>query len=385
MSEAKNNIGKSYPHPALTTCILVATNSSNKFLSRLVSFKIFMEETLKDVQTVAIVLPRALTDEIVGAALALFLFFEKEKKSAVVFSEMPIPPVWKCLDSSPLLNQVPRSARSIIRINTAQNPIQEVSYEKNENEKNLSIIITSKNGGLTKNDLFIEHEKLKIDSVITVGAKNVASVGSVWKERPDLFYERPIVAIDNDLGTGQTIPEKTVALIKKISDTPYTPQIATALLFSLYAATGSLKKETASPPSLVLASELLTHKADHQMIAETFTENVPLEYLQLWGRACVRSKIEKEKPLFWSFVTADDFIKTGAPHEALSFVFKRMGEVFSLPTISVFLWQNVSTKKIHSYIVSAKRKLSPALGIKEEYPSFYEAEEHIRRLLHQIV
>lgn len=360
-----------------------------------------MNELLTTAQTVAIVLPKNLTDEIIGAALALFLFFKKQKKHPRIFSESPVPASYGCLDTAVLSGTHHPPGECVLTVDTLKTPIEEIRYETDDSTHTVNIIITSKHAPLTKNDLAFRESKNAIDAVIAVGAKNIASIGSVWQKHPDLFYEKPIVSVHADADT-ETIAEKTSALMKECApEESYDPKIATALLFSLFAKTDSLKRRETTPSSMALASELIAKNADHRAVAEyfalrqaqdvapqhdrAFPDETPLNLMQLWGRACVRSKLDPEKNVFWSFVTADDFLKTATNERDIPFVIDRISKTVPLPAAAVFLWQHADTKKVFPKIVARDPRIRHSVDIKKEYPSFLAAEEHIGTLLKSVL
>lgn len=342
-------------------------------------------ELLKTSSSVALVLPKNLTDEIVGAALALFLFFKHHHRAVGVFSESPIPNQWKCLDCSPLQSPYAQTlAEHTLIIDTSKHPIKEIRYEKDEEKNRLRIVVALPEGSrIRREDITIESSEPEYESIITVGAKNIASIGSVWRARPDIFYEKPLIAVHSETDQ-ENIAEKAAALMKQLSPQPYTPLIATALLFSLFAETNALKKSSSSSATL-FASELIAHDADHRRIAECLTEKPSLNVLRLWGRACARSKIDDALPVFWSVLTSEDFAATDTAPDSLPLIMRQM-EAHAPPTVaSVFLWQHPTLKTIRSAIISKSKALGEHLKTQAEYPSFLAAEEHIRSLLREIL
>lgn len=340
-------------------------------------------ELLKTAQSIAIVLPKNLSDEVIGVALALFLFFKKEHRAPIIFSEAKVPQSWKCLDLTVFETLGVSTAEHALIIDTAKHPIEEIRYEKDATKNLIKIILTTRNA-LKQNDITIESPNLLIDSIITVGAKNIEAIGSVWQKHPELFYEKSVVPVY--VNTDQeTLAEKSLELMKSLSDSPYTQDIATALLFSLFAETDSLKKLKALPHASELASELLAHHANHRTVADAFAKEPSMNLLQLWGRACVRSKIDRDLPVFWSVLIAEDFTKTNTSGDALPFVIQQMKKATALPAMSVFLWQHPKAKTIHPILASENVSLMSRVKPEAEYPTFIAAEEHIRKLLGEVL
>ena len=322
------------------------------------------KESLTHAKRIALVLPKILTDESVGAALALFLFFQKQEHEATVFSEGTIPERWKCLNTTILSHaSMEPSLCTVIAIDREKTPIREIRYENTLNTAFVEIVIIPERHPITAKDIAIEEKIIPPDSVITIAAKNISSIGSLWKEHPEIFYEKPVVALDSSDGSA-TLAEKTTELIRELSQdstsdkpqTPYTPAIATALLFSLFAETKCLKKQGTTKEAVALGTELVREGAEHARILENFAPAVPLPHIQLLGRACVRSKADHEKSIFWSFITAEDFVKTNTTPAIMPYIIEEMRGLFSMPRVAVFLWQDIATKLICPEIMIEGKK-----------------------------
>ncbi len=329
-------------------------------------------------ESIALVLPKNPDDDCIGAALACALHFQAEGKNILIFSETPVPDSWKCLDTKPLRASHSEMRGLVLSIDTRKRPISEIRYEKSDDGSALSIIIDSKDGALSPADIAIEGRRGSIGSVIAIGAKNISSIGAVWKDHPELFYEKPLISLDTD-EDHPTIAEKTFLFLKETSVKALEKDAATALLFSIFSKTDCLKNGDVRPSTLEAASELMRAGADQTRIARSLTSVGTLHEARLWGRACVRSKTENG--VFWSFLTADDFTKTATNPSSLSLVVNLMEKMFALPLISVFLWQDPKTKGVKPKILTKHKKASLAIDENAEFPTFLEAEEHIRQLL----
>ncbi len=342
------------------------------------------EHSLKNAKRLALVLPKILTDQSVGAALALFLFFKGQQNEITIFSDTPMPASWGCLDIRLLSEQSAGGGEcTVIAIDTKKTPIREVRYENIPGTDSLEIILVPEQRAIAKEDIAIEKKIMPPDSVITIAAKNISSIGSIWKRHPEIFYEKPVIAVDSS-DTGETLAEKTVEILKTISAKPYTPEIALALLYALFAETQCLNGPNTSKQTIALGSELMREGADHARVLASFTTCIPLPHLQLLGRACARSKADQDRSVFWSFITADDFALTKTTSDIMPSVMKTMRDLFPMPKIAVFLWQEAASKNIRTEITVAGKKNYSLPDIRTEYPSFREAEEHITQLLTKI-
>lgn len=338
------------------------------------------KEQIRKSTHIALVLPKSPDEDSLASACAMALFFQKEGKRITVFSDSPIQPRIRSLDLGALRKSKAEGAGLVLTIKGNSHPIKEIRYEKNNETGDIDIIISSVSP-LSRDSISVKEETVPIDLVITFGAPDIASIGSVWKKHPELFYGKTVLSIGEKLsGTHMVIGERVANLLCELSETPFTPAIATALLFSLFSKTDGLLKEKTSSAVYALASELIRSDARHENVAESFSKDGTFSMFQLWGRACVRSKIENEGSLFWSLLTADDFKKTGTTPEAISYVIRKMKDVFALPPLSVFLWQDPKTKNVRGTLI-ATGDMKAASIPEKEYSSFLSAEEDIAQLL----
>jgi hypothetical protein len=325
-----------------------------------------------------------------------------EKDVALIFSDA-VPDKWKIFNPE---NQVPALKKDIVvSLNSTTDKIEEIRYEKKED--GLEIIISPKDGSLGKETATIEERDRPFDLLISIGAAKLEKIAELFEKNPHAFFSIPLINIDREktnenfgeiniiAADSSSNSEIILNLIKTLSPSPIDPQTATLALAGIMTKIKNLKETAVSPDTLLLISELKSRGADEKLINHGLAEARPLHLLKLWARALVRSKKEGSPEIFWSFITAEDFEKTGAAPADLDFVLNRFEEHFPLPNLSVFLWQDPVVKKIKALLRIESEEMLKRIGnkingeiknglfikSKENFADFREAETKVNELL----
>lgn len=131
-------------------------------------------------------------------------------------------------------------------------------------------------GNFKDSDVSTGSEGYKYDLVITLGAANLESLGKVFTNHRDFFFQTPIINVDRSLlneNFGQlnivessltSLAELSYRLLKNNLD----KDIMTALLAGMITATNSFQSPQTTPETLELASQLIIKGADRVAIIE---------------------------------------------------------------------------------------------------------------------
>lgn len=207
----------------------------------------------------------------------------------------------------------------VLSFNTEHNPILDVRTERFEHE--LRIHLTPEHGTIDPRDFSFVLAKYKFDLVVTIGAPDKESLGTLYETHPDIFYEVPIVNIDyhgsnEQYGqinfvdvTASSTAEIVTALLREIGDEFLEDVVAEALLAGIMAATDSFQRKTTTPRALELASYLMQRGADQQKIVKHLYKTQPLHLLKLWGRIMSNIRSHDELSLITATVTIEDLIQ----------------------------------------------------------------------------
>lgn len=147
--------------------------------------------------------------------------------------------------------------------------------------------------------------------------------------------------------------------------------------------------------------------ADRSAAQSLLSEQTPLNLLQLFGRASVRSKINEKRGVLWSFVTSDDFDKTGRSPKDLPRVMEYVQRETPDKKFVALLWQepessakggSASGGKNISVLFGGERNTleaikssaggefqSPHLALEKRFKNFLEAEEYVTSLLEGVL
>lgn len=242
------------------------------------------------------------------------------------------------------------SQELVLLFNTQYNNILAARTERSEKE--FRIYVTPEKGGIDPRDFSFMPSRFKYDLLIVLDSPDKESLGSLFEDSPDIFYEVPIVNIDRHAGnenfgqinwvnmTAVSTAEILAELMEKIGPQMIDERIANYLLAGIILATESFQKRTTTPKSLQLASRLMERGADQQLISRYLYKTQPLNLLKLWGRLMVRLNWEEDIKLVWSEVTAEDFVQSRASSTDLPFVLEKLADNYSAGKIFAAFYQD---------------------------------------------
>lgn len=300
-----------------------------------------LEEILKKSKNVLILLPQNPDGDAIGSGWALNFFLEKtESQITVAFADE-----LKELEKFVFLPQPKNVTHSIsgardfiLSFNTSYNKIIDVKTENKEGE--LRIYITPEHGAIDPRDFSFIPAKFKFDLAVVIGSPDKESVGKIYEENPDIFYEVPLVNIDyhsNNENFGQinlvnitssSASEILFEFFKQINFS-IDEKIANCLLTGIISATKSFQKKNTTPKALQIAAELIDKGADQQQIIRYLYKTQPFHLLKLWGRIMARLKWDEELELVWTPVYLEDFVQSRSSSHDIPFVLEKLKENYS--------------------------------------------------------
>ena len=306
-----------------------------------------------------------------------------------------------------ILNPYSLTREFVIAVDTAHSPIGQLRYEKHEGR--LEIILSPKAQPIREDALSFREGKLQCDCLVAVGVPDIEALSSAaLGVEPQFFAETPIVSIGNspdqksygevNLTSPPDTPLSELAyeFVKAISAGPLGGSSATLLLAGIINATDNFRSPVLVATHLA-AAELLQIGADQAAASLIAQTNQPFSLLQLTARASVRSKESDAGRILWSFLTAEDFEKTGRRGEDAPAVLSALPRFFTPHPIGVLLWQDPVGRQIHGMIRGRADALSaiaarepgemqnPAFTLAATFLNFIEAEERIGALLREVL
>lgn len=312
------------------------------------------QELIKDCQAPLIFLPPYPKIDALASAFALARYFEERKVAAKIICETgdKLKESLQFINPAPAVETALTEARDfLIAFNTKYNPISHVRTEKQRDE--LRIYITPEKAAIDPRDFSFQPSHFHYDVAIVIGAPDKEHLGTVYESNPDVFYEIPIVNIDNasaneEFGqvnlvdiTASSLSEILYELLKDLDAEPLSAINQEYLLAGIISGTQSFQKKNTSPKALKAASELMEAGADQQKIVKNLFKTQPLHILKLWGKVMANIKWDEERRLIWGTIGIEDFVASRA-------------HIKDLPEVLDKLRANYSDAKLYALIYQEK-------------------------------
>ena len=279
-------------------------------------------EQIKKANNILITFNRTWSGDAVASALAMYLFLKKmDKKAAIAADKFDQGKLYSFL---PGYNNIKHSLNNIrnfvISLNLDKTKVEKVKYEIKNNA--LNFIITPREGNFTAGDISSDSRGFIFDLIITLDTPDLESLGKIYDDDAEFFYQTPILNIDHHadneaFGQINQIELTSIAtaeilfnLLANHSRDLIDEDIATCLLTGIIAKTKSFKTQNITPQALSAASQLISMGARREEIVDTLYRSRALNVLKLWGRVLARLNSKADNKLVWSVLTNMDFEKT---------------------------------------------------------------------------
>jgi len=288
-------------------------------------------EQVKKAQSILIAFSSHWNGDNLGSALALYLSLKKIGKKVDVASSkfegsLAIDGKAKPLSFLPGFPDIKRTIRDlnkfVISLSTDKTKIRGVKYRL-ENDC-LKFIVSAKKGNFSPADVKIESEGGKYDLIITIDTPDLDSLGSLFAENTQFFYETPVINIDHHAGNDEygsinlvrinsvSTSEIVLSLLESWPDLRIDGDVATCLLTGIIFKTKNFKTANITPDTLAATSSLISKEARREEIVNRLYRSHNLSSLKLWGLVLSRLSASAGNAIVWSMVTTNDFLKTGA-------------------------------------------------------------------------
>ncbi len=280
-------------------------------------------ELLSRSSAILVALPAHPSTDAVASGLALSLLLEKIAKHVkVVASDFALPPSHQFLPKSKeILTDVSQLKKFIISLDVSKVSVEELSYDIEGNK--LNVYVTPKNGFFQGTDVTTSTGGYQYDCIITLDAPNFPSLGPLFEDNAEFFYNTPIINIDHHAANEQfgqvnvidlvatSVSEIIFELAKEFGHDMLDEYIATNLLAGIITKTKSFRSSSATPKSLAIASHLIAQGARRDDIIKNLYQTKSLSVIQLWGRALARLKTEGNGIAVYSKLNRNDFERSG--------------------------------------------------------------------------
>ncbi len=308
------------------------------------------QDLLKKTTSPLILLPSYPNKDALASAFALSLLFKNIGKTATLACEN----ISEYTDSlsflkkpENILSSIAGARDFVLTFSTVRNKILDVRTEKNEEE--VRIYLTPENGSIDPRDFSFIPAQFKFDLAIVIGSVDKEHLGKIYEENPDIFYEVPVLNIDNhpenelfgqvnlvDI-TASSTSEIIAETLEGVDARIMTENVNESLLSGIISATESFQKKNTTPKALKIASRLMDSGVDQQKIVSALYKTQPLHLLKLWGRVMAQSKWNEEVKTIWAFVTIEDIVQARAHKGDLPQILEKIKSNYSSAYLYIIL------------------------------------------------
>jgi len=305
------------------------------------------KELITKAEHVLITFRKNYTGDALASALALARFLSGlNKKCTIVADDFKMAPEFSFLPNIySVANSLEHLRHFLIEVNLAGKKVSEFSYDVN-NDKMMIYLLPEK-GEFKPEDAVARHTGYRFDLIITLDAPDLESLGKVYSQEPDFFFQTTIVNIDHNLNNenyGQlnlvdpnksSVAEIIYDLINNWQRSLVDAELATIILAGMIHKTQSFRLPNLAPKTLAITSDLIDLGADREKIVANFYCTKKIATLKLWGRVLARLQLDQSLKLAWASVPYTDFVKTGASPEDLNGLAEEM--ILNTPQTEIFV------------------------------------------------
>jgi len=294
-------------------------------------------EQVKKAKNILITFSANWSGDSLSSALAFYLFLKKiGKKAEIVSSKTESGALFeakgKIFSFLPAFNEIKRTLKDtnnfVISLDTTNTKIKGIKYRVEESA--VKFIVSPQRGNFLPADIKIEAENNKYDLIISLNTPDLNSLGELFRNNTKLFYETPIINIDQHSSNeeyGQinivkinaaATAEILFSLFNTCEEKAIDGDIATCLLAGIISKTKNFKTANITPDTLLTTSSLINSKARREEIVNKLYHSRNINVLKLWGIILSRLSSLNNGQFLWSIATNNDFLKTGTTKNDLN-------------------------------------------------------------------
>ena len=304
-------------------------------------------EQIKKADNILITFNKAWSGDSVASALSFYLLLKKlDKKVDVAAEQMNKNTVFNFLPSANKINnQIENLRKFIVSLDISNAKVGQIKYKVEDDT--LNFIISPKEGFFTHDDIKSKSGDFKYDLIIALNTPDLESLGSIYDNDTEFFYQVPIINIDHhsnneNLGQINLVELTAISTTEILFDlfTGYSrdlidEDVATCLLAGIISKTRSFKTKNLTPQALLISSQLVAMGARREEIVNQLYRSRSLNVLKLWGRVLARLNSNDNNNLVWSLLSKADFNKTGTTKNDLNDVIDEL--IVNIPQAKIIL------------------------------------------------
>lgn len=334
---------------------------------------------IEKAKNILIALPANRDGDAVASALACSLFLKKLDKTVTVAgvkSELNREPLNFLPDYQEIAPRLDNLRRFIVSVNIREAKVNQIKYTIDDNR--LNFIISPAGGWFKPEDVSARTGDFQYDLIITVGAPDLESLGSLYDDNVEFFYKTNIINIDHhganeEFGQVNLIDLNAVAaseilfyLFKNYQPNLISEDIATCLLTGIIQETRNFKTANLTPRTLLTASELIALGARREEIVANLYRTRNLAALKLWGRILNNLQTSPRGDLLWSKIGAEEFRATGAQDHDLTDIVDEL--IANVPPAQVIVLLRAGNDGSTGVLVYSLKNINALELLKEYHP-----------------
>ena len=333
-------------------------------------------EQIRKANNILITFPVSKNGEATASALALNSALSKLDKNVEVLADLEkqdpyVQKPSRIFSFLPGYEKIKTSTDSlrkfIIALDLSNTKVKQIKY-KMENDT-LKFLITPQKGNFTPTEVSSGPTEMEFDLVMTLNAPDMESLGEIYEENTELFYNTPVINIDNDSGneefceinlvelTTTSTAEIIFNLLKEGFQENIDEDTATCLLSAIIYKTKSFKTLNITPNALSTTSELISLGGRREEIMNKLYRSKDVNVLKLWGRVLARLSGTEDNKLIWSGVLAEDFKKTQANKADLTDIIDELVSNIPQAEIAVIFYESTEEEYTEEETSSSTRAL----------------------------
>lgn len=323
---------------------------------------------IQKVKNILVIPPDPINGDALGGSLALIGVLQKLGKNARLVLSPEIPDKFNFLFkkaelltggvSFPKINSLSPDELGerefILSIGDIDENIPEPRFGIKNNR--LEIHLTSKKK-IEENNIRLHPAPFLYEAIFTIASQDFENLGQVFEKNPELFFETPIINIDNqpsnenfgeinliDL-TSSSTTEIVMDLIEYLNRDLLDEDIATALLTGIISATNNFQSSKTCPKTFNNAAFLINKGASQQKIIRYLYKARPLNFLRLWGGVLRKLRWDEKRKIISTIIKDIDFKRTSTSPDCLPRILEELKENFPQIKTSLILWESPIPRK----------------------------------------
>lgn len=279
-------------------------------------------EQIKKAKNILVTFRKTWNGDSVASALGMYLFLKKIGKEVEIAAEkFEQSSVYSFLPGhAHIKNSIENLRQFIISLDIKDTKVGQIKYKVEDDI--LNFIVSPKDGFFTEDDITSRSSGFKYDLIITLDSPDLESLGKIYDNDTEFFYQTSIINIDHHAENeefGQinfvelnaiSTSEILFSLFESYSRDLIDENIATCLLAGMISKTRSFKTPNITPRSLSAAAQLVAMGAEREKIVNHLYRSRPINALKLWGRVLAKMSSDLGNKLIWSSLSKVDFVKT---------------------------------------------------------------------------